>query len=165
MRKFFGRCTPPGVDAAKECKLLIFWLALAAGFSLGTPVNYLNARADLFETVAGIRMLREGAVIADFHWITGIYFQGFILLIPAILGLAVFHYAYYRRESMSIYLMKRLPDPSERHRRALTLPLLAIAATVVLALLLRLIYFAVYLLATPKTCLPDEAWQQLWRLF
>jgi hypothetical protein len=66
---------------------------------------------------------------------------------------------------MSIYLMKRLPDPSERHRRALMLPLLAIAATVVLAILLRLIYFAVYLLATPKTCLPDEVWQQLWRLF
>ena len=165
MRKFFSRCTPPGVDAAKECKHLILWLSLAAGLSLGTVIRYLNARADLFETVAGVRMLREGAVIADFHLLTGISFQGFVLLIPAILGLAVFHYAYYRRESMSIYLMKRLPDPAERHRRALTLPLLAIAATVLLAAWMRVIYFALYLLATPKICLPDEVWQQLWRLF
>ena len=165
MRKFFSRCTPPGVDAAKECKLLILWLALAAGFSLGTLANYLIAHNELFEIVAGQRYLIEGAVIADFHWITGVYFHGFILLIPAILGLAVFHYAYYRRESMSIYLMKRLPDPAERHRRALTLPLLAIAATVLLAAWMRVIYFALYLLATPKICLPDEVWQQLWRLF
>ena len=84
MRKFFSRCTPPGVDAAKECKHLILWLSLAAGFSLGTVIRYLNARADLFETVAGVRMLREGAVIADFHLLTGISFQGFVLLIPAI---------------------------------------------------------------------------------
>ena len=165
MRKFFSRCTPPGVDAARECRHLILWLSLAAGFSLGTLANYLNARADLYETVAGVRMLCEGAVIEDFNRLTGAYFQGFTLLIPAFLGLAVFHYTYYRRESMSIYLMKRLPDPAERHRRALTLPLLAVAATAVLAVLLRGIYFAVYLLATPKICLPDEVWQQLWRLF
>ena len=165
MRKFLNRSTPPGVDAAAECRHLILWLSLAAAFSLGTLANYLSAYNDLFEIVAGRRYLIEGAVIENFYRLTGVYFQGFTLLVPAILGLAVFHYAYYRRESMSIYLMKRLPDRAERHRRALTLPLLAIAATALLAALLRLIYFAVYLLATPKICLPDDVWQQLWRLF
>ena len=165
MRKFWNRCTPPGVDADKELRQIVLWLSLAAGFSLGTLANYLNARAELFETVAGQRYLIEGAVIEDFNRLTGAYFQGFTLLIPAILGLIIFHYTYYRRESMSIYLMKRLPNPTERHRRALTLPLLAIAAVAVLAVLMRMIYFTVYLLATPKTCLPDGVWQQLWRLF
>ena len=42
---------------------------------------------------------------------------------------------------------------------------LFVAATVLLAAWMRVIYFALYLLATPKICLPDEVWQQLWRLF
>jgi hypothetical protein len=165
MRNFLNRSTPPGVDARRELHQIILWLSLAGGFSLGTLVNYLNARAELFETRAGQRCLIDGAVIEDFTRMTGAYFQGFTLVTLAILGLIAFHYSYYRRESMSIYLMKRLPACGERHRRALTLPLLAVAATVVLAALLLTVYFAVYLLATPKICLPDEVWQQLWRLF
>ena len=165
MRKLLNRSTPPGVDARRELWQIILWMSLAGGFSLGTLASYLNARSELFETRAGRRYLIEGAVIADFNRLTGAYFQGFTLVILAILGLIAFHYTYYRRESMSIYLMKRLPNPAERHRRALTLPLCAAAATVVLAVLLRTAYFAVYLLATPKICLPDEVWQQLWRLF
>ena len=164
MRKFFAKCTPPGIDARAEIRQLILWLSLASAFTLGTLANYLNARADLYETFAGMRILNESAVIEDFHWLTGAYFHAFPLVIVAMLGLIVSHYAYYRRESMSIYLMKRLPDGTERHRRALTLPLLAIAAAVVLAVLLRVIYFAVYLLATPRVCLPEDAWRQFLRL-
>ena len=164
LRKFFSRSTPPGIDAGAEIKHLILWLSLAAGFSLGTLANYLQARNDLYHTVAGRRVLIEGAAIEDFTRLTGAYFTGFTVAAVAILGLIVFHYSYYRRESMSIYLMKRLPDPAERHRRALTLPLLALASVVALAALLRLLYFVIYLTATPEGCLPEGVWAQLWRL-
>ena len=94
MRKFFSRSTPPGIDAGAEIKHLILWLSLAAGFSLGTLANYLQARAELYQTVAGRRELIEGAIIEDFTRLTGAYFEGFTLVAVAILGLTVFHYSY-----------------------------------------------------------------------
>jgi len=165
MRKFLARSTPPGISAAGEVKFFLIWQGLAVLFSLGTLARYLSARNTLFEWAAGHRYLVDGAVIADFRTLIGPYFLGFGMVLCAMLGGIIGHYAYYRRGSMSIYLMRRLPRPFERHRRALTLPLLGAALTAVLALLVYLLYFVIYLLATPKVCLPDEVWRQLWRIF
>ena len=164
MSKFFTRHTPPGVDPWQEIGAFLLGQVLSLFFSLQFFGHYQSARARLFHTVDGKRYLIEGAKIADFHDILGISLFGFGLVAVSMLGFAVYHYAYYRQGSMSIYLMKRLPDPAERHRRALTLPILAMLASALAALIVLLIYFVVYLLVTPKVCLPDEVWRQLWRI-
>ncbi len=165
MIKFFTRHAPPGIEVKQELGVFLLAQVLSLLFSLQFFVQYQDARARLFHTVDGKRYLIEGARIADFHDILGISLFGFGLAAVSMLGLAVYHYVYYRQGSMSIYLMKRLPDPAERHRRALTLPLLAMLASILAALAVLLIYFAVYLLATPGICLPDEVWRQLWRIY
>lgn len=165
MRKFLHRNTPPGVELKQELSALGLMLALAALFSLGFYGSYLSARSALFDWVWGKQYLIEGAVIADFQDLIGFWFSGFMMVAFYTVGLLVNHYSQYYRGSRSIYLMKRLPDRLERHRRVWTLPLLALAATAAVTLLLRLICFAVYLLATPTACLPPQVWQQLWRIF
>lgn len=165
MNKFLTRHTPPGIEWQQEMSAFLLGQTLSLLFSLGFFANYLEARSNLFEYAAGKRYLIEGAQIADFHGMTRIWFLGFGMMVFYLLGLILHHYLYYRRGTMSIYLMKRLPNRRERHRRALMVPCLSILATAATALTLRFLYFAVYLLATPKVCLPDEVWQQLWRIF
>lgn len=164
MNKFFTRNTPPGIDPWQEIGTFLLAQMLSLFFSFQFFGRYQSARAQLYHTVDGKRFLLEGAKIADFGEILGLSLYGFGLTAVAMLGFIVYHYAYYRQGSMSIYLMKRLPNPTERHRRAWTLPILAMAASMAVALAVLLIYFAIYLLATPKACLPDEIWRQLWRI-
>ena len=64
---------------------------------------------------------------------------------------------------MSIYLMKRLPNKWELHRRAITVPCIAVLATIGVALTAILFYYIIYFLATPKVCLPYEALRKIWR--
>ena len=164
MIKFFTRHTPPGIEVRQELGLFLLSQVLSLFFSLQFLAHYQNERARLFQTVDGKRYLIEGAKIADFHDILGISLYGFGLAAVAMLGFAVYHYAYYRQGSMSIYLMKRLPTPAERHRRAWTLPVLAMATCILAALAVLFVYLAIYLLATPKACLPDGVWRQLRRI-
>lgn len=163
--KLRSRMTPPGIPLRREISFLLFGYLLALLFSFQYLARYVEARQDLFEWVAGRRVLREGAVIADFPILMRQATFGFFAVACALLGLAVFHYIYYRQGSMSIYLMKRLPRRAERHVRALAFPLSAVVLTGAAAFLLRFLYFVLYLCATPKGCLPAQVWQQFWRFF
>lgn len=53
----------------------------------------------------------------------------------------------------SIYLMGRLPDRWELHRRCLTLPLGWLLSAVLLPVLTLLVYYGIYYLITPAACL------------
>lgn len=161
--KLFSRLTPPGIPLRRELSFLLGGYLLAFLFSCQYLARYSEARGELFEYVAGRRVLCEGAVITDFTVLMRFSTFGFFAVACALLGLAVFHYAYYRQESMSIYLMKRLPCRRERHVRALAFPLAAIVLTGAAAFLLRFLYFVLYLCATPDGCLPAQVWQQFWR--
>ena len=161
----WSHLTPPGIPLRRELSFLLGGYLLALLFSFQYLARYSEARGELFEYVAGLRVLREGAVIADFTLLMRHAAFGFFAVACALLGLAVFHYAYYRQGSMSIYLMKRLPRRRERHVRALAFPLCAIVLTGLAAFVLRFLYFVLYLLATPEGCLPAQVWQQFWRFF
>lgn len=165
MRKFLIRHAPPGIPLRQEIYCFLIGHLCAFLLSLGFLANYLEARRMLFDHVNGKRLLIEGAVITDFPQLLRFTALGYFAVVCFMLGLILNHYIYYRQGSMSIYLMKRLPRPGERHLRALTLPLLAILLTVLVALILRFLYFTIYLLATPVECLPEQVWKQLWRLF
>jgi len=59
------------------------------------------------------------------------------------------NYASHRMGSRSDYLMRRLPDRWEWHRRCLTVPLAAVALSALLVLALLVIFFLVYQYRTP----------------
>ena len=66
------------------------------------------------------------------------------LLAGWMLALFFFYMTAHYRGSRSIYLMRRLPDRWELWRRCLTLPLIGLAAALVIALGLSAVYFWVY---------------------
>ena len=100
--------------------------------------------------------------MVDFIDLVEYAFLGFFLAITLALAFGLYHYAFHHQGSKSIYLMRRLPNGFELHRRCWTVPVAAaliIAAAMVLTFLF---YFAIYLLATPEGCLAPHQWQKIW---
>ena len=165
VRKFLERNAPPGMELKQEwCVFLIGNIgSMILGF-IGFMGQYTNARRQLFAyDEFGKKELIEGAVIPPFQNLLGGYLAGFFWVACFLLGYIVYHYIYYRQGSMSIYLMKRLPHKGEIHRRALTLPALGVIATVTAALATILLFYIIYILATPVACLPYEALREIGR--
>ena len=164
MNEFFKRNSPPGIDLKQEFRLfLIGNIASVIVSFLAFLDKYINARNNLFFYEIDKKILIDGAIIAPFSSLFSVYFSGFFLVACFLLGYVIHHYLYFRQDSMSIYLMKRLPDKRELHRRALTVPCLAALATIGVALSAILLYFIIYILATPKACLPYAALREIWR--
>lgn len=164
MNDFFKRNSPPGIDLKQEYRVFLVGniCSLVVSF-FAFIINYFKAREELFTYVGGDRVRLEGAIMTPFHNLINFYFAGFFFVICFMLGYVIYHYAYFRQESMSIYLMKRLPKKSELHKRVLTIPCLAVLATIAIALTAILFYFIIYFLATPKACLPYAALREIWR--
>lgn len=155
--------TPPGISAGKELGGFAGGLAVAWLISMNYFNRLANARAELFHIHERRRVLIEGAVMENFSSVLGDSLNSFGFLCILLLGLVVWHYLYYHQETKSIYLMKRLSSRLEIHKRAWTLPLLAIAVTLIAVFLVLLLYFGIYMIATPEQCLAPGQWQNIWR--
>ena len=122
--------------------------------------NYLHARDALYEITPPIgantfhRVLVPGAVIRPFSELIQSSLDFFPWFWAFMLWEVVDCYLYHRRGSMSIYLMRRLPDSRELHRRCWGRPLIWVGRSVLLMAAILLFYFVVYLVFTPKACLP-----------
>lgn len=161
---FIKNNTPPGIRAEQEIKGFLVVLALAAGISLLFFLRLWSAYEALFEWTEEQRVLREGAVMADFSGLLGLgTFSGFLLAVWVPPVTAICHYRYYYQDSKSIYLMRRLPKRFELHKRALVLPFLELLFVVITVFLLVVFYYTIYLLVTPAQCLVLGQWQKLWR--
>lgn len=158
--KFFELNAPPGIELKQEYGVFIIGNLCSAVISVfAFLVQYARERSELFTYIGYERRLIDGVRITPFHNLISIYFAGFIFVAIFLLGYIPYHYAYYRQGSMSIYLMKRLPNSSELHRRAWTLPCIAVLATISVAIVTILFCFLIYFLATPKACLPYINWR------
>ena len=158
--EFLEQNAPPGIELKQAYGVFIIGNVCSAVISVfAFLIQYARERSELFTYIGYERTLIEGAIITPFHNLISIYFAGFIFVAIFMLGYIAYHYAYYRQGSMSIYLMKRLPDSSELHRRAWTLPCLAFLATIALAIFTIIFCFIIYFLATPKACLPYINWR------
>ena len=150
---------PPGFSRQKE----LFYGLLALGGSTLLSLwiflaRYFSARNQLFEhafrTGRRLKTLSPGVQIEPFSQLMGGSYEPFILLLFCIPFWVLLHYASYRRGSMSIYLMRRLPDGGLLHRSCWTLPLLALAVVLLTLTLLFLLDILVYIYLTPAQCLP-----------
>lgn len=160
MKIDIARYLPAGLSWDEERPYLKWSLLTSSLWSLTYFGRYFRAYHALFylhqiSYNKTERRLRPGAVMAPFQELMvgtpltlfGIYF--FALLI-----LGGFHYLYHRKGSMSIYLMKRLPNRWELHRRCWGVPLLGAAAGLLLMTALMLLYYLFYCCVTPDVCRP-----------
>lgn len=163
-RDILVRYLPVGMNASVFLKELFGGLGMAAFFSLSFLVGYANKLGDLYlRTGTGERVLREGAVMVDFAQLIQRDLIGFFIPAAMMIAAAVQHYHFHLEGSRSIYLMRRLPDRFELHRRCLTLPALGLLLTAAAAMATLLIYFALYMLTTPDRCIAPGQWGRIWR--
>lgn len=163
MRKHnLARQVPLGINLNQE----LGWFATGIGasllYSLGFLARYSKEYQSLFLWDGMTKKLDTSAVMPDFVRILGGSLSGLLVLALCMVALAVYHYSYHYQGSKSIYLMKRLPNRWELPRRCLALPLLGIITCLCVALLMLLIYYAVYMAFTPPACLAPQQWQKIW---
>lgn len=166
INNFLSKYSPPAMDLKQEKRVFVWGMILSNIYSLLYYfTNYTDALRELYEYIYGKRVLNFNATMPNFRSLLGNSFIGFGIVSAIMIGFIIYRYAYYRQGSMSIYLMKRLPQKYEIHKRALTLPIIVMILCLINAFILLMIYFAVYMLVTPKPCLAPDQWQILWRLF
>lgn len=164
MIRKLSRYAPLGMNMSPQKNTLIWGGLAALCWSFYYFVKLHNAWKSLYRVRYGVYELREGAVMQDFVEILGPAFLGFAVLALAMLAFAVYHYAYHSQGSKSIYLMRRLPNRWELHRRCLTIPLVSVILCGLLVFILLCIYYWAYILVTPEVCLTPGQWQKIWRL-
>ena len=163
MIDFLKQNSPPGINSKQQFHLFLFGNIISFIFSFFTFIaKYINARAELFSYTGSMRIRIEGAIMIPFRNLINLHFSGYYLVAVAMLCFIIYHYSYYRQNSMSIYLMKRLPNKWERHKRAITIPLLAAFATMGIFLATILFFYNIYFIATPKACLPYDVLHKIW---
>lgn len=159
------RLAPPGLDGRREAKRLLLGLAGALAWSVWMFIPLciqIQQRGDRDWTNRWAVPV-FGTMLHTSEW-------GFLLLAVCMPLLAGSHYLYHFRDGRSIYLMRRLPDRWELHRRCLFLPLAGLLAAGILSLALAVTYFFLYRWAIPEALIPapeGQGWvyQALCRMF
>jgi len=149
-----SRYAPVGMKLQME--KTVWGLALGASliYSGLFLVRFADACGGLYEYKGVDRVLMEGAKMERFGVLLGNGLVGFAITAVVMLLFSIYHYLYHFQDCRSIYLMRRLPNRWELPRRCLTLPLAAAVLSLVSAAVLMGFYFGIYLVFTPKGCLP-----------
>ncbi len=133
----------------------LFW-------SFSFVAKLTSSFSDLFRNVRGEKVLREGAMMTEFTELMEGVLVGFLILAIIMLMSCIYNYAYHWQGSKSIYLMRRLPNAWELHKRCLTLPIVSILICGIAAFILLCIYYGIYMAVTPEQCLAPGQWQKIW---
>lgn len=158
-KMFHVKHYPPGMDM--EAEKWFFGLGMCGAFFYSWTFiwRYLQARSELYR-FAGLftrpSELVPNGTIETFLSLLGNALIGFEFVAIGMIGFAIMHYRYFWQGSKTIYLMKRLPNKMELIKRVWTVPFIAIGACIVAALVLLALYYGLYLIATPKQCLPAD---------
>lgn len=85
-----------------------------------------------------------------------LFITGAFLSVLILLCFVIPNYQYFRKDSKSIYLMKRVKDPMEIHKLCWSVPLLTAGTVLVFSLLLYGIFVLIYLNYVPAGCMPAD---------
>ena len=168
MKKFLLDHTPLGVASVKEGVWCFVGLIVSIAYSLLFFVR-LYSTANFLEEVMRSGMAED---IIGPHYtahfpeeILGFALSGFFVVFICMVGMILYHYSYHWYGSKSIYLMRRLPDQMELHRRCLTLPVLTMVLSVVLAFVLYCVYYRIYRVVIPPEFTEDFRFPFFWVRF
>ena len=157
---------PPGVNIKQQIDFFITGNIISLIASLYFFVVYFSKYQDLYEFDGESRVLIEGKMMPDFPLILDKFLAGFLIMAVCMMFYVIFYYVcYYQDGSKSIYLMKRLPQRYEIHKRAWTLPLIFTALCLAIGFLTAVFYLCFYLTVTPDECLQPNQWQKFWFCF
>lgn len=126
-------------------------------------LSYRSALAECYYWYRNRKMLFPDAHIADFANIMAHCYWGFWMYLAYLIGVAGNNYYSFYQPTKSIYVMKRIPNAGELHRRCLTVPLLGLAMGLVVMALCTLAFGLYYTLATPAEVSPAWNLPQIWR--
>ena len=154
----FQRYTPPewGTSGWIIMSRIALVVAVCASFAFfGDYINAWNRLYTYHQLLSNNHWeLIPGAVIAPFSALIFGKFYLFHVYWACLLMEVLDCYGSFRRGSRSIYLMRRLPDKWELHRRCWGRPLIFFLQSLALMACLTAFYFLIYLVFTPKGCLP-----------
>ena len=143
---------PPGFEWQHEKGLFTVFLSFAAGWAI---IGYFSRLSTELEE------LEKGYDMAYFYDVLGNAFSWFPIVIAVMLLTIVIHYAHHHSGSKSIYLMRRLPDKWELHRRCITAPAVSALVALLVAVILFFIFYAAYMILMPEVCLKPGQLEQL----
>ncbi|MBR5490728.1 MAG: hypothetical protein IKV79_05600 [Oscillospiraceae bacterium] len=129
------RHTPPGFDYETERSLFIAALIISVLWSLSFFARFFDA----------VIYLGEWHNAPYFYELLGNAFFCFPIAIALMLSSIAINYAHYHSGSKSIYLMRRLPNRWERHRRCIEIPLASASITFLTAIIIVFIYYLIYM--------------------
>lgn len=152
MKRMIEAYAPVGTDAKKSVKLwkiAIGWTTAIVLLSYVASLFSMRSNLYSYSYKVGGNVILEGVLMPEFFMVIGRILA--IYLVPALLAavLVVQNYRYHRTGSMSVYLMKRLPNPWEYHRRCLTIPLVELVLTGVVVAVILLLFWGLYWLVVP----------------
>ena len=163
MKSKLVKYAPPGYDYQFDKTFYFVGLGVATAFSFSYLIRFGEAKGELYTYHLGEKELIPGAIMPDFIDIFRGSLWGYLVLAFAMLLLIAFRYASYYQNSKSIYLMKRLPDKFEMHRRCIVVPVITAISCMLVAFLVLLLYLGHYMLFTPDACLTPGQWAKIWR--
>ena len=149
-----GDYFPPGYEYEMERNSAMLLLGIGAVLSLSFFVNLYHAVEVLYEYVDHRQILRKNAVATSYAELVGVQWRFYIPFVLFLAAMVIYHYFYYRRETKSIYLMRRLPQRGVLFKSCVKGPLLGLGIGTVALAALYLLYYGIYLLAVPWECLP-----------
>lgn len=151
---------PPGENLS-QIKKDAYYVPIYGVSSIFTFLIYtLGSLRYLYDPVTG-EMLKD-ACMEDFRtfWDYGFYRMYWVYTLALIISRISQNYRYFRKPSKSIYTMARIRSPWELHIRCWTVPLLTALAMVSGRVVLRTVFFIIYVLVTP-TGVPKPGFDQL----
>ena len=157
---------PVGMDWERKKDNFEIWLMVAALFAMCSFMLQLVSALNVVYDYHGWsgRVLVSGAVMPDFYTTMDFVMLGYQAVGLYMLKAAYDNYGYHRQDSMSIYLMRRLPDRWELHRRCLGLPLMGVGLCVLAGLVTVVVCYGCYMVSAPQECLAPHQWEMYWRL-
>lgn len=155
----WDRYVPAGLEGRRERGWVRGGLIAGAIWSLllflacyCNEIIQVRAREKMDDPLA---FMPDAYKIASFDSLLIHNFIGFAVFALCMLPLALRYYLLHYQGGRSIYLMRRLPDRWELHRRCLTLPLLGLVLSAVTPVVLAVLYFCIYQFCTPARWLND----------
>ena len=152
------RYRPLGRERSQYIQIGWVVLAVALLMSLEFVARLFDQLDHLYDThgfgAYATRTLRPGAVMVSFASLI----EDRFMLVPffwVFMGLEVWDcYDYHKKATKSIYLMRRLPDKWDLHRRCWGRPVIYCILSLLAVAAMTILYFLAYLAFTPWECLP-----------
>lgn len=149
---------PVGIHVNQLYRVVLLLVIIPSINSLQFFASFYVARREQ------IRLSESAGSVIPMENFVEILGNGFVVFPIAALGclaIAIYTYGYHYGESMSIYLMKRLPDKYELGRRIFTVPMLSAVMIVGWGMMLLLIYYLYYMNFSPEGSVMGNQWSIL----